>query len=76
MEFSKVQCPFGPHQMVMVLTLDMGDEATGMALMESLTPDERQALFKACAWYRENRDWDRKSYALTLDGLPNTQTAH
>ena len=76
MENSHIQCPFSPRQMVMVLTLDMGDEAIGMALMDALTPAERQALFKACAWYRDHRDWDRQSYAITSDDPANPQTAH
>lgn len=71
MKFSSVQCPFSPRQMVMVLTLDSGDREIGLALMESLVPQERLALFGACDWYRENRDWDRKSYVAPSDDLPD-----
>lgn len=63
MELLAIECPFTPQQMVMVLTLDAGNEAIGVALMESLAPVERQELFAACAWYRDHPDWDRKSYA-------------
>lgn len=63
MELVAVQCPFTPQQMVMVLTLDSGNEDIGVALMESLAPVERQELFSACAWHRDHQGWDRKSYA-------------
>lgn len=68
MELLAIECPFTPQQMVMVLTLDSGNEGIGVALMESLLPEERRELFDALAWYRENRNWDRRSYCTVSDG--------
>lgn len=76
MKLVAIQCPFTPQQMVMVLTLDSGNEDIGVALMESLAPVERQELFAACAWYRDHQDWDRKSYAEKSADLSDKQTIH
>ena len=76
MELVAVQCPFTPQQMVMVLTLDAGNEAIGVALMESLAPAERQELFAACAWCRDHQEWDRKSYTEQSGDPFDKQTTH
>ena len=64
---SSVLCPFAPRLMVVVLQIQLctlqPDDETGLAAMEALTPDERLEVFGACAWFRDNPDWDRVSYA-------------
>lgn len=59
-------CPFSPKVMVVVLKIDL-DRSDGMAefgprLMERHSIEERQGIFQACAWYRENPDWDHFTY--------------
>lgn len=67
MALSAIECPFSPQQMVLVLTLASEDESIGISVMESLTPSERIAIFKACDWFRDHRDWDRTSYRSESD---------
>ena len=66
MPLRPLPCPFDPKLMVVVLQMEIssgsGDHATGVAVIEVLTPEDRLQLFSACHWYKENPDWDRWTY--------------